>query len=93
MAVLNHRSLAIGKGKVWEAEPAFRINLGIIAIHRKLYADAERHCQTGMELAVKLKSSDGVEEAARCLTELKKALSGQVNETDTPPAQCAAAGS
>jgi len=85
---LLEKSLDMGKGKGWEAEAAFRINLGIIAIHRKLYADAEKYCQSGMELAVKMKSADGVEEAARCLTELKKALSGAGKESDSPPTQC-----
>jgi len=90
---LLEKSLALGKGKGWDAEPAFRINLGIIAIHRKLFADAERYCQSGMELAVKMKSSDGVEEAARCLTELKKALSAAESgsEAKETEAKCAAA--
>lgn len=80
-------ALVLSKGKGWEAESAFRINLGIISIQRKLFADAEKHCQAGMELAVKFKSSDAVEEAARCLSELKKALTGKTE----PEAKCAAA--
>ena len=81
------KSIVLSKGKGWEAEPAFRINLGIISIHRRLFADAEKHCNAGMELAVKLKSSDAVEEAARCLSELKKAVTG----VQEPEAECTAA--
>lgn len=81
------KCLVLSKGKGWEAESAFRINLGIISIHRKLYKDAEKHCNAGLELAVKLKSSDAVEEAAKCLSELKRALSGEKE----PEAKCAVA--
>jgi len=85
---LLEKSLTLGKDKGWEAEPAFRINLGIIAIHRKLFADAEKYCQSGMELAAKMKSSDGVEEAARCLTELKKAVLAAASDSKEGEASC-----
>jgi len=81
---LLETSLAASRGKGWEGEAAFLINLGMIAIHRKLYADAEKHCKAGMDLAIKLKSSEAMDEAASCLTRLKKAMTGKAE----PEAAC-----
>jgi len=79
-------ALVLSKDKGWEIESAFRINLGIISIQRKLFTDAEKHCKAGMELAVKFKSSDALDEATKCLSALKKALTGK----EEPGAECAA---
>lgn len=87
---LLEQSLAIGKGKGWEAEAAFKINLGLISIHRRLFAEAEKYCKSGLELARKLKSSDGIEEAGRCLTELKMAMATAAAAASGEEAKCTA---